>query len=211
MVWRCLVLLIETGMIAAMKHDLTRADILPMSAYAAIRNARRKEIIAQKVQRRLEVGPHATFYFENYDSMWLQIHEMLYIEKGGEDQIGDELRAYAPLVPNGRELVATVMFEIEAVELRHRVLATLGGVENCFALRFAGQTVKGIPEQDIDRTSADGKASSVQFAHFPFTAAQVMAFRQPETDIVVDISHPAYSHSAKMPEAMRLQLMQDFT
>ncbi len=66
-----------------------------------------------KRHRRLEVGPDCTFYFENFETMWNQVHEMLFIEKGGEAQIADELSAYNPLVPKGRELVATVMFEID--------------------------------------------------------------------------------------------------
>ena len=70
-------------------------------------------IAAIKQNRRVEVGPFATFYFENYDTMWHQVHEMLHIERGGEAQIADELEAYNPLIPQGDELIATVMFEIE--------------------------------------------------------------------------------------------------
>ena len=82
-------------------------------------------MIETKKLRRLEVGPHACFYFENYDTMWMQVHEMLLIEKGGEDQIPDELRAYNSLIPQGQELVATVMLEIEDALQRARTLARL--------------------------------------------------------------------------------------
>src|SRR3546814_17702701 len=84
-----------------------------MAAYAAERRDLRRDLVAKKKFRRQDVGPVCTFYFENYDTMWAQVHEMLYIEKGGEEQIEDELRAYNPLIPQGRELIATVMFEFD--------------------------------------------------------------------------------------------------
>jgi hypothetical protein len=191
-------------------HEITRADVMPMDAYGKIRQERRAEIVANKRRRRLAVGPYATFHFENYDSMWLQVHEMLYIEKGGEEQIPGELEAYNPLVPNGRELVATVMFEIDDPARRKAFLSQLGGVEETVFLQVAGEHIMGVPEADVDRTTADGKASSIQFLHFPFTDAQVEAFRRPGTEVTVGIKHPSYGHMAVMPEAMRAALSADF-
>ena len=81
------------------KHSITAADIMPMEAYTKIRRDHKKTLVAVKRNRRLEVGPFATFHFENFDTMWAQIQEMLYIEKGGEEQIADELAAYNPLIP----------------------------------------------------------------------------------------------------------------
>ena len=95
------------------RREITRADILPLAEYGQKRGEYRNRVLALKRHRRAEVGPVATFYFECYDTMWQQIHEMLWIEKGGEAQIEDELRAYNPLIPKGQELVATVMFEID--------------------------------------------------------------------------------------------------
>src|SRR5690348_3628478 len=93
----------------AKKREITRADILDHAAYAKDRREYKKRVTDLKRDRRVEVGPFVTFYFENYDTMWHQIHEMLYIEKGGEQQIADELEAYNPLIPQGEELSATVM------------------------------------------------------------------------------------------------------
>jgi len=191
------------------KREITRADILPMADYAGIRSTRRKEMVAVKRNRRLAVGPYATFYFECYDSMWLQIHEMLYIEKGGEDQIADELNAYNPLIPKGSELVATVMFEIDDPVRRANLLGRLGGVEETVTIAFDGHVVAGVPEADLDRTSAAGKASSVQFIHFPFTQAQAAAFKRPGTRVVVGIGHDQYPHMTVMPEAVRTALAGD--
>src|SRR5262245_57853845 len=145
-----------------MKHEITRADLMPIPEYSKVRKERRQTLVAAQRDRRLHVGRYATFHFENYDSMWHQVHEMLYIEKGGEAQVEDELRAYNSLIPNGRELVATIMFEIDDEKQRRAFLAKLGGVEETVFLRFDGETVRGKAETDVDRTTADGKASSVQ-------------------------------------------------
>lgn len=197
-------------MTATVKREITRADILPMESYARERAALRHTIVAVKRNRRVEVGPVATFYFESYQTMWHQVHEMLFIEKGGEDQIEDELRAYNPLVPNGRELVATVMFEIEDPERRARVLARLGGVERHMFMTVGGERIQAVPEGDVERTKASGKTSSVHFMHFPFTSAQIAAFRAPHAQIVLGIDHPEYGHMAVLPEATRAALAEDF-
>jgi len=194
----------------AAAKQITHADILPLPDYVKVRKERRGAVVALKKNRRLPVGPHATFYFENFETMLSQVQEMLYIEKGGEQQIEDELSAYNPLIPQGRELVATVMFEIDDEVRRRRVLSTLGGIEHEMFIRVGGETVKGVAEDDIDRTTADGKASSVQFVHFPFTDAQVAAFRTPGAEVVVGFSHASYPHMTQMPEAVRETLARDF-
>ena len=88
------------------RRQLTPADFLPIEEYARIRAQRRREITELKKHRQVEVGPFATFYFENFATMWGQVQEMLYIEKGGEAQLADELAAYNPLIPQGSELVS---------------------------------------------------------------------------------------------------------
>ena len=89
------------------KHEITRDDLMPMEDYAKGRADRRRAMSEIKRHRRLAVGPDATFYFECYDTMWHQVHEMLHIERGGVEQIKDELAAYNPLIPKGSELVAS--------------------------------------------------------------------------------------------------------
>lgn len=192
------------------KREITRADIADPDAYASSRKERRAAAVAMKRRRRMEVGPFATFYFENFDTMLRQVQEMLYIEKGGEAQIADELAAYNPLIPQGSELVATVMFEIADEGRRAVVLGQLGGVEETAFIRVAGDRIAGQPEADVDRTNAAGKASSVQFIHFPFTAAQIAAFRDPDSEIVVGFGHENYAHMAVMPDAARAALAGDF-
>ncbi len=184
--------------------------ILSPAEYAKQRAERRRRITEIKKDRRLEVGPFATFYFESYDTMLHQVHEMLFIEKGGAEQIPGELAAYNPLIPQGSELVATVMFEIDDPVRRARVLATLGGVEHTAFVRVGGEVVRGVAEEDQERSRDDGKASSVQFLRFPFTAAEVAAFRGDAGDVVVGFDHPNYGHMAVMPKAVRQALSGDF-
>jgi Protein of unknown function (DUF3501) len=192
------------------KRRLTRADILPSAEYAVDRREHRRRISEVKRRRRVEVGPFATFYFENYATMWQQVHEMLYIEKGGEAQIADELEAYNPLIPQGRELVATVMFEIDDPARRAAALARLGGIENRAFIEIGGERIRGEPDPTRENTSPDGKASSVQFLRFPFAAAQIARFKTPGVQILVGFDHPNYGHLAVIPEAVREALAGDF-
>lgn len=191
------------------ERRITRADILPMDQYAAERRERRRAMMDVKGRRRVPVGPHATFYFESYDTMWLQVHEMLYIERGGEEQIADELEAYNPLIPQGSELVATLMFEIDDPVRRAALLGGLGGVEETVTLSVAGDVIRAGAERDVDRTTAEGKASSVHFLHFPMTPNQVAAFKAGEGDVVLGIGHARYRHMAVLPEDVRRELASD--
>jgi len=193
-----------------MKKEITPADILPPAEYAKRRAAMRAEIVAKKKNRRLEVGPVATFYFECYETMLQQVQEMLHIEKGGAVQIADELAAYNPLIPKGSELVATVMFEIDDPVRRARVLGRLGGIENTMFIKLGEEKVMGVAEPDQDSTNAEGKASSVQFVHFPFTRAQIARFRTAGTTIIVGMDHENYAHMAVMSDAVRQELAGDF-
>lgn len=191
------------------KTEITKADIIPMDEYAKNRKERRSAMSAVKRDRRVSCGPDATFYFESYDTMWHQVHEMLFIEKGGEEQIADELAAYNPLIPKGRELVATLMFEVEDENRRRQFLSGLGGVEETITLEFDGEVIKGVPEDDVDRTTADGKASSVQFIHFPFTDEQAGKFKLTNGRVVLGIGHAKYGHMAVFSDATHKALAAD--
>jgi hypothetical protein len=189
---------------------ITADDLMSMSDYLKIRKEKREENVLRKKFRRISVGPHVTVFFENYDTMWMQVQEMLYIEKGGEEQIVDELRAYNPMIPNGMELTCTLMFEIDDELTRRRVLGRLGGVEETISMMVGSHKIKAIPEKDIDRTSAAGKASSVQFLHFAFTAEQIAAFRDPAQQVTFHIEHEHYGHIAIISEQVRTELVSDF-
>lgn len=193
----------------SLRTEIRPDDLIPAADYARTRSERRRALAARKKLRRVDVGPHITFYFENYDTMWLQVQEMLHIEKGGPEQVADELAAYNPLIPQGNELVATFMVEIDEPIRRKRVLMGLGGIETTASLRIGDDVVAGEPETDADRTSAEGKASSVQFVHFRLTPSQAAAFRTPNTQVLLGLAHPNYSHLAVLPEPVRAELAGD--
>jgi Protein of unknown function (DUF3501) len=191
-------------------HDITAADILPLPIWGGQRKAQRTAISELKRSRRVSVGPHATLYFENWDTMWYQVQEMLWIEKGGDAQLPDELAAYNPMIPHGDELSATLMFEIPDETKRRRILAELGGIEENVSISIGGERVAAIAEEDLDRTTADGKTSAVHFVHFPFTIAQIAAFRDPINEVMIRIDHPNYGHAGIVGPAVRAALGEDF-
>lgn len=178
-------------------RTITADDILPLDRYELIRNDKKQEALLRKKLTRMGVGPHATALFETWDSMWLQVQEMLRIEKGGADQLVDELSAYDPMVPKGRELTCTLLFEIEDPVRRDAFLRTIGGVEDHIAIQVGGQVIKARPEGDVERTrESDGKASAVHFLHFDFDDAAIAAWKSGEGTAMLVIDHPNYGHAA---------------
>lgn len=196
-------------MVAA-KHRIAEADILSDADYQARRKELRADAIAMKKNRRVEVGPFATFYFENYMTMWLQVQEMLRIEKGGGEQIAGELEAYNPLIPQGSELIATLMLEIEDAARRDRSLRTLGNIEETAFLDMGGERIKASPTEYEDRTTPDGKTSSVHWLRFVFTPEQIAKFRSGADNAVLGFTHPNYGHMAVIPPTVRAELAKDF-
>ena len=192
------------------KKEIQQSDIMPLDIYIKQRKELRKNIVEFKKDRRISVGPYATFYFESYETMLAQVQEMLYIEKGGDEQLKDELTAYNPLIPNGKELIATLMFEIDNPISRAAFLGKVGGIEDNVFMKIDGKVIKAIPEKDVDRTSAEGKASSVQFIHFKFNDLQIEKFKSGTSKIEVGIDHTEYSHSTTLNEISVKSLSEDF-
>ena len=193
------------------KRTIQKEDIMSLEIYTSQRKEIRKKIVDFKKNRRIPLGPYATFYFESYETMLAQVQEMLYIEKGGDEQLKDELIAYNPLVPNGKELTATLMFEIDNPVSRAAFLGKVGGIEENVYLKVDGDLIKAVPEEDVDRTSAEGKASSVQFIHFNFTDDQIEKFQSNSSEIELGIDHKEYSHSTKLSKENIASLSADFS
>jgi hypothetical protein len=193
------------------KREIIKEDIMPLDVYTKNRKELRKNIVNFKKDRRIALGPYATFYFESYETMLAQVQEMLYIEKGGDEQLKDELTAYNPLIPNGKELTATLMFEIDNPVSRASFLSKVGGIEEKVFIKIDGETIKAIPEEDVDRTSAEGKASSVQFIHFKLNDEQIQKFKSDSIDVEIGIDHKEYSHTTKLSTANLRSLSADFS
>jgi len=193
------------------KKIIQKEDIMHLDVYTEKRIELRKKIVDFKKNRRIALGPYATFYFESYETMLAQVQEMLYIEKGGEEQLQDELSAYNPLIPNGKELTATLMFEIDNPISRASFLGKVGGIEETVYMKINGEKIKAVPEEDVDRTFTEGKASSVKFIHFNFNVDQIEKFKSNSSEIELGIDHKEYSHSTKLSKETRTSLSADFS
>lgn len=189
---------------------ITSEDLIPDADYAKARKQRRAELLPIKRLRRVHLGPYCTFYFECFDTMLFQVQEMLLTEKGGAAQVPDELGAYNPLIPQGSELVATIMFEIEDPIRRTEALGRLGGAEDRFYVQVGQDKVFGLSEDDVERTREDGKTSSVHFLHFPLKREQIAVFRDPSVTVLIGCDHEHYAHMAMLSPATRAELARDF-
>ena len=193
------------------KRFIEKKDLIHFEEYTKKRKQIRKKLLEFKKNRRLALGPYATFYFESFETMLGQVQEMLYIEKGGDEQLKDELVAYNPLIPKGKELVATLMFEIDNPVTRADFLGKAGGIEEKVYMTIDKEKIVATPEQDLDRTSAEGKASSVQFIHFNFSSEQIEKFRDFKNKITLSIEHKIYNHKIEIEENVRKALIFDFS
>ena len=192
------------------KINIKEDDVINIDKYINERPKIKKEISEIKKFRRIPVGPYATFYFECYDTMIYQVQEMLYIERGGIEQMKDELKAYNPLVPKGKELVATLMFEIDNEFKRKEFLTSVGGIEDETFIQIDEHKIMSRPEQDTDRTSKDGKASSVHFLHFDFTEDLIKEFVKEGSTILLGFSHKNYKHFSELSQEVKSELKKDF-
>ena len=198
-------------MMSREKRIIQKNDIMPLDIYIKKRKELRKNIVEFKKNRRVSLGPYATFYFESFETMLAQVQEMLYIEKGGDTQLQDELTAYNPLVPDGKELVSTLMFEIDNPVSRATFLSKVGGIEEKVFMKIDGEAIKAVPEDDVDRTSENGKASSVQFIHFKFNDLQIEKFKSGSSQVEITIDHKEYSHTTKLSDETMKSLILDFS
>ena len=190
---------------------INESDIFNRDQYKAQRKSLREKMVLRKKNRRLNIGPYITIYFENRDTILHQINEMVYIENGGDVQIKDEILAYKSLIPNGKELVATLMVEIDSPIKRADFLGKMGGFEEYLDVIVNNRIIKGNPETDVERTTAEGKASSVQFVHFEFDEEAINEFKDTNKDIMITINHNNYKHSTTMSKETKNELSKDFS
>jgi hypothetical protein len=186
-------------------------DIINRDIYLKNRKELRQNMVDTKKNRRLDIGPNVTIYFENKKTIMHQINEMVFIENGGDAQIKEEIEAYKSLVPTGNDLISTLMVEIDNPIKRAEILSKLGGFEEKLYLKIGDTIIKGEAELDGDRTTADGKASSVQFVHFNFNETEKKIFKTDNSKIEIGISHEYYQHSTVMNNLTIRELREDLS
>jgi len=191
-----------------MSH-LTPEDLYSLEEYAKIRGDFRAKVMAHKRDRKVEIGENATLYFEDRLTTQYQIQEMLRIERIFEpDGIADELAAYNPLIPDGRNWKATFMVEYPDAEERRAALANLIGIEDKVWVQVQGlDKVFAIADEDLEREDGT-KTSSVHFLRFELTPEMVSALKR-GMDLSIGIDHPSYRQNVTVAEASRTSLVQD--
>ncbi len=205
------------------KREIVFSDILPRERYAAARAAHRREMVKLRRARRLFLGPYASFSFESFATMRYQIQEMLFIENGGEEQFADEAAAYNPLVPQGRNLSATLLLEIDSRAARQKVLPQLAGIARQIYFRISPAPSGGkekVPEKICGRALAtagedeQNRAASVYFLVFDFPPPAIAFFKTPLAEsggeIFLASGHPYYRHETALGEEVRAALAADF-
>ncbi len=187
---------------------LKQNDLYTLEAYARERPAFRARVLAHKQPRTVAVGPHVTLVFEDRLTIQYQIQEMLRVERVFEPAgIADELGAYNPLIPDGRNLKATMMIEFPDPEERARKLAQLHGIEHRVTLRAGAETATAIADEDMERSN-ETKTSAVHFLRFELGAGAIEAFRRGSA-VELAIEHPQYRAHAALDAATLAALAAD--
>ncbi|HET6911836.1 MAG TPA: DUF3501 family protein [Rhodanobacteraceae bacterium] len=189
---------------------LTLTDLLSLEAYARERSAFRARAIAHKKARKLHLGAHITLLFEDRLTIQYQVQEILRTEKIFEPEgIAEELEAYNPLIPDGRNLKATMLIEYEDPGVRKRELAKLRGVEHEVSLQVEGHApMRAIADEDLPRSNEE-KTSAVHFLRFELNDAMVAAFKG-GADVAIRITHQACRVEQYLDAAQRRALAADF-
>src|SRR5712664_43401 len=188
---------------------IDRASLMTLETYARERPQFRAKVIAHKKHRTVHLGEHITLIFEDELTIRYQVQEMLRIERIFEDEgIREELAAYNPLVPDGRNLKATMMIEYPDPDERAKRLADLIGIEDKVWLRAAGrERVWVIADEDLDREN-EQKTSAVHFLRLELDEATAQALKKGAA-LTSGIDHPRYSATLELPSAVRDSLAED--
>jgi hypothetical protein len=191
-------------------NKLTRADLLPLERYASERADFRARVIAHKKKRNVALGQHINLLFEDRLTVQYQIQEMLRIERIFEPAgIQDELDAYNPLVPDGSNLKATMLFEFPDPQVRAERLAQLGGIEHRLYAEVSGQPrIFAFADEDMDRSSEE-KTSAVHFVRFEFPVDAIAALRN-GASLTLGIDDPRLPERVQVPADACAELISDF-
>jgi hypothetical protein len=189
---------------------ITRESLLTLEAYARDRKKFRARVLEHKKPRTVHLGQHLTLLFEDELTIRYQVQEMLRIEKiFEEDGIQDELDAYNPLVPDGRNWKATLLVEYEDVEERKPALARLKGIEDRVWVQVDGHPrVQAIADEDLEREN-DEKTSAVHFVRFELTPPMIAALKS-GAGLAIGVDHAAYAATLQpVPDATQRALLAD--
>jgi hypothetical protein len=189
--------------------DITRNDLMSLEQYAEKRPAFRQEVLQHKKNRQVALGPNATLYFEDRLTLLYQIQEMLRIEKVFEaDGINEELEAYNPMIPSGRNFKATFMIEYTDADMRAAQLEKMVGIEDLVWMKIEGfEKVWSIADEDLERSNAT-KTSAVHFMRFEMNDEMAEAIKA-GADWLIGVQHPVYTYEYQVEGDTRDCLLND--
>jgi hypothetical protein len=193
-------------------EKISRDSLMTLEAYAKSRTEFRAKVLAHKKPRTVRLGEHLTLIFEDDLTVRYQIQEMLRVEKIFEEEgIQDELDAYNPLIPDGRNFKATMLIEYEDVEERKRALAMMKGIEDRTWVRVEGSApVYAIADEDLERENEE-KTSAVHFLRFELTREMAEALKY-GVSLAIGVDHPAYNAKLDpVPAETRAALVKDLS
>ena len=190
-------------------RKLDRAALWTLERYAAERPAFRARVLAHKRARRVHLGPHATLLFEDLLTMRYQVQEMLRAERIFEPaEIEAEIAAYNPLIPDGANWKATLLFEYQDAAERRRALARMPGIEHRVWAEVTGQErLFAAANEDMER-STDAKTAAVHFLRFELGPDRVAALRA-GARLAMGIDHDALPYRVEVADEVRDALLRD--
>ena len=193
-------------------NKLSASDLWSLERYARERAAFRTRVLEHKRDRKLHIGPNATWLFEDRLTIQYQIQEMLRVERIFEPEgIEEEHESYNPLIPDGANWKVTLLIEFPDERERRRQLGQLKGIEDrCWVQAAGHERVFAIADEDLEREN-DEKTSSVHFLRFELAPPMIAALRA-GAELAVGIDHERYAHSVRpVPAASRISLLADFS
>ena len=190
-------------------RKLDRAALWSLERYAEERPAFRARVLAHKRDRRVSLGPHATLLFEDFLTMHYQVQEMLRAERIFEGaEIEAELAAYNPLIPDGANWKATLLFEYEDAEERRRALGRMPGIEDRVWVGVDGhERVFAVANEDIERSTED-RTAAVHFLRFELEPPAINALKA-GANLEMGIDHEALPCRVPVPPDVRDALARD--
>jgi len=192
-----------------MSQSITRDDLMSLEVYAEKRGEFRQRVLEHKKHRQIALGPNATLYFEDRLTLLYQIQEMLRIEKVFEaDGINEELEAYNPLIPSGRNFKATFMIEYPDPVVRAAQLEKMVGVEDLVWMQVGEHDrVWAIADEDLERSTAE-KTSAVHFLRFELSDEMAQALKE-GAELHAGVQHPVYQYDLTVEDETRASLLND--
>ena len=189
--------------------QITRADLMSLEQYAEKRPEFRRQVLDHKRYRQIALGPNATLYFEDRLTLLYQIQEMLRIEKVFEAAgINEELEAYNPMIPTGRNFKATFMIEYTDAEVRAVQLAKMVGIEDLVWMQIDGfDKIWSIADEDLER-STEAKTSAVHFLRFEMSDEMTSAIKN-GAQWCIGVQHPVYTYEVVIEGDYRDNLIND--